>query len=418
MTIIFNDTLGAYGGGQTLMLRVCIWMHQHGHKTIIFCSSDNNIEIVEKLKKNQTTIECFNLFNYKEMRQKLLLYLACDEIKVVYLSWNYYLDIEVTKKIYNLKFDNFLYVIHHETFKKGIGFRSNFMRNYSIRKYSGIFQRMNKNDAILMMDEIYQEEGEKYLNTKLKPAPTMIRLPVFCNDNIDVERVIKSGYRSRIVMTAARAEFPFKGYMLGLIEDFVELKKKYKDIQLEIVSDGDDIEELLDKIYSVSEDIRKDIILHRWLDYEVLKEETENCFLYIGTGTTVLDAALEYKPSIPVVYGIYQNYADATLSEKPEAIFPPLNCTNRAYNIMDTLLSYSFEEYYSHCIKSYEAVKEIYNIDVQMPKLLSCENKKKASVLKMTECYRHILNNKVNELRYRDKNKLDYRKLVLEKTNI
>ena len=51
MTIIFNDTLGAYGGGQTLMLRVCIWMHQHGHKTVIFCSSDNNIEIVEKLKK-------------------------------------------------------------------------------------------------------------------------------------------------------------------------------------------------------------------------------------------------------------------------------------------------------------------------------------------------------------------------------
>ena len=414
MTIIFNDTLGAYGGGQTLILRMCIWLTENGYKTIIFCNATSNTEIVDKLKNIHTTIECFDLHNPKTMCERIQYYMGQDEIRIISLSWNYYLDVEVAKKLYNLKFNNFLYVIHHATFRKGSGFHFKFLKQYSIKKYSRIFEKMNQNNAILMMDEVYLEEGERYLGVHLDPKPTIIRLPVQCEEIDNYSSIIKNGFDSKIIMTASRAEFPFKAYMFGLIDDFVKLKKKYSELKLEIVSDGNEIENLINKMKTVPNNIRKDLIYHRWLDYETLKKEIEKCYVYIGTGTSVVDAALRYKPSIPVVYGIYEDYAECLLSEKPEAIFPPLDCTNPARNVLDRVLSFNEEQYTQECERSYSFSKLVYDLKNVMPLMLSCENTDIKSILTKKQCCRHIWNNRLNRIRYRT-NQFDYKKITVEK---
>ena len=86
------------------------------------------------------------------------------------------------------------------------------------------------------------------------------------------------------------------------------------------------------------------------------------------------DAALKYKPSIPVVYGVYENYAECLLSEKPESIFPPLNCTNPAKNVLEKVLNYNLEQYKQACERSYASTKQIYDLENVVPLMLLYEN--------------------------------------------
>lgn len=415
MIVIFNDTLGAYGGGQTLMLRMCIWLEQNMHRSVVFCRDDANSEIVQKLKKNGTIIECFDTREIKKTFKKLNTYLTNDKVKVFSLSWNYYLDMEIVKQKTGIKFENYLYCIHHETFKKGLGFKSTLLKNYSKKNYQSIFLKMNNNGNILMMDEVYLEEAENYLGLSLANKPKIIRLPMICNSVENVEKIISTGYESRIIMTAARAEFPFKGYLLSLVDDFVQLKKKYRDIKLEIVSDGDDISRVIEKIKRIPSVMKDDVILHRWLSYDALKTEIEKCFIMVGTGTTVLDAGLKYKPAVPVAYNTYENFAENLLGDDPQGIFPSLKCRSAAKDIIAKTLNFSFDEYRIACEASYHAVLHNYNIEVSMSQLMSTSVKNEGSILSFKECIRHRMNNILNRIRYR-KNNFDYNQLKVEKS--
>ena len=242
-----------------MMLRMCQWLYEHNMRSVIVCASDSNKEITDKIHSFSTKIICTDIKNarqtadiFRELQQE-------EELHVISFAWTFYMDIERMKKISHLKFDHCLYCIHPETFKKGIGFKSRLLQEYAIRSYRKIYKRMNVNRAIVMMDEINTRESDHYMKVQLDPPPAIIRLPMYCQSRSDADNIINDGYDSNIIMTAARADFPYKGYMLGLIDDFVILKKDFPHIKLQIISAGDDIDELKTKIRQTSEDVRKDI---------------------------------------------------------------------------------------------------------------------------------------------------------------
>ena len=55
--IVFNDTLGVYGGAQTLMLRMCTWLRSNNISAAIITDSTANTEIVDRLRKIDVIIE-------------------------------------------------------------------------------------------------------------------------------------------------------------------------------------------------------------------------------------------------------------------------------------------------------------------------------------------------------------------------
>ena len=172
--IVFHDTLGVYGGSLTLMVRMCRWLFEHDIKTAIICRKDTNTEIVNMLGNYHTQIICADLAKIKNGRDVFSKLSGQENIKVINFCWNFYLDVEWIKKRYDFRFHNMIYAIHPATFKKGLGFHSDFLKKYSRKTYGRILRRMAANRAVIMMDEINLEEAESFFNTPIVPKPDII----------------------------------------------------------------------------------------------------------------------------------------------------------------------------------------------------------------------------------------------------
>ena len=105
--VAIYDTLGAYGGSHTLMLRMCEWLRDQGIDTTIICTSKENTEIVDSL--NAIGVRIINA-ELKDIRKgkEIFSELLQAELKVVCFSWHKYLDVERIKKRYQYSFDNIL----------------------------------------------------------------------------------------------------------------------------------------------------------------------------------------------------------------------------------------------------------------------------------------------------------------------
>lgn len=409
--IIFNDTLGAYGGSHTLMLRMCSWLRNKRIRTGIFCDNRNNDEIAKELES--LGVEIYVVDIQKPKCVKKLLKEIQDEVKIISFSWNFYLDMERAKRVCGLCFDNLVYCIHAATFQKGSGFKSSWMKKYSVQSYRGIYERMEKNNALIMMDEICDRISKEYLGANIGGDLPILRIPMQCEElsAMSVDRIIENGYRHKIIMTASRAEIPYKGYMLGLIKDFGDLKKKYPELKLQIISDGEDIEQVENKIKQLPEDVQRDVDLQGWMDYEALKKRLEDCMIFIGMGTSILDAALKYKPAIPVKFYTVENLAESVFADEPKNICAGENCDSKAYVLLEKLLALPEKQYREACMASFDAAKENYDIEMIMTKMVNFITNDKGCILTGRECFVHMLNNGLNRIRYKNANQFDCRSI-------
>ena len=121
-----------------------------------------------------------------------------------------------------------------------------------------------------MMDEVTLEETQNYLDKTFPSSPPIMRLPMICKNDLSADKIISKGFFSNTIITASRAEFPYKGYLLGLLDDFVYLNTKLSDIKLVIVSDGDDINILKNRINNLPSNIQQKISLFGWMNQHFL----------------------------------------------------------------------------------------------------------------------------------------------------
>lgn len=144
--------------------------------------------------------------------------------------------------------------------------------------------------SILFMDDMitsaeYRDNGIEvpHKNICLLPMENTNQLKDWSNFKPDC----------REILAVCRADFPLKGYVVGLVKCLKKIRNNESNFHLTIISYGLDIDVLKDEI----ED----------LDYVTLIGETsyeqlENYYLasdiYIGHGTTILDAAKRGVPTI------------------------------------------------------------------------------------------------------------------------
>ena len=413
--IVFYDTLGVYGGSTTLLLRMCKWLHDNKMNAAIMCNSADNTEISQRIRDMGIRIDLVDPYDYRSIAQLLKKYSQQEGLKIVTFIWNHYLDLECIKNLYHLDFENLIYCIHPETFFKGKGVRNPKLKAFVKKLYVPIFRKMSVNNAIIMMDTVDIDVTEKYLGTSFVTEPPIISLPIECKARADCEEIISTGYHSNLIMTASRAEYPFKGYVFGLISDFCSLKKKYPEIKLLIVSGGGDIEQLRNAIAQVDETVRRDIELCGWLEYDVLLKQIEACKVFVGMGTSVLESALRYKPSVVVKYNTYDNIADSFISQKPDCTTTGEECDSKAITLIEAALNMSELAYRDEAKSSFEAVKSVYDIEVGMPKLQNTRTQKRGSILSGFETFWHYIYSRINRIRFRNfVNSYDYNALEYE----
>lgn len=410
MIFVFNDTLGVFGGSQTLIYRMCDWLHEKKIKTVVMCNSADNTEIVSKLETIGVTIDCFPPSDYSHTNKTLSKLLQEDkQLLVVSFGFDRYMNIECVKAKYGLQFDNIIYDIIPITFFKGEGVKSKFLKKHAKKVYSKIVLRMLANNSIRTLEDTYIDGVRNFFNFRDNEfTPKILRLPMKCVKLPDYETIIKQGFDSDLILSAARADFPFKGYLVGLVDQFCEIKKSLPSVKLKIYADGGDMHILRDKVDAVPEDIRKDISLNGWITYEELYQEMKKAKVYIGMGTTVMDAALNYKPSVVVSFDTMNCLSDGLFSDNPYCTATNGDGYPEATKTLLRVLNTSFDEYRTLCIKNFDVVFENYNIDYVMNDFVNIKTQNQKCLLKPLERLEHNMNNFVNTIRFRnaeDKNR-------------
>lgn len=164
------------------------------------------------------------------------------------------------------------------------------------------------------------------------------------------------------ILTIARAEFPTKGYILGLI-DWFKRDDIPSNVTLTIISYGNGINFLLQAISSIPEAKQKNIRLVGKTDYNELQKYFTDAKLYVGMGTTILDAAQAGVISIPVKPFTYNLFAVHTFEQdyRTIGVDKNLNLENRFDELFKEIYSFSEQQYLEVAVNSRNAVIEHYS---------------------------------------------------------
>ena len=411
--LIINDTLGAYGGGQTLILRMCEWLCENAHKVIVLCDNADNKEVVSALQKIGVEIIVIDIYDFEALAILISKIKKNETVKVINFAWNQYLSLEIAKSKMGIEFDNFIYCIHPQTFMKGAAIGIGFIRRHLVLEYGEILNRINDNKALLMMDEIDWKTTEDYFGRRYNIRQPIIRIPMIIEADVKKEIIMEQGYCGNVIFTSARAEFPFKGYIIGLIDIFEDVLEKYPNSKLVIVSGGNDYAKIEQRIEKCTQETQSAITLYKWMEYNKLMDVMKKSKLVVGMGTTILDASRVYKPSIPVCPYTMKCHADGYFENKPKNI-AAVNGHVSVKDLINNVLKMSWDEYKNHSENSFRAVKELYDIDKIMPKIISMNTLNKRCILKRKEIIEHELANIYRKLRYGEKREFDYKRIQKE----
>lgn len=223
-----------------------------------------------------------------------------------------------------------------------------FMRDFA--------ERLNSNNCLLAFSLKHLVAYEDNYNILIKDKETKvlqrIKSPMNITEKELFDRASKRNNEFRII-TCARFDFPHKGYFLGLLDNYIKLKDKYKQIKLVIVGYGEGLKEIKEKIAAMPAEFQKDIELTGALSQERLQEEFCKAHLNIGLAGALIDGAFCSLPSLLVrhysytceTYGFINQVEGGLLkSEKGEDLLP----------YVEKVLEWTDEQYVKQAKKDYQ----------------------------------------------------------------
>jgi hypothetical protein len=156
---------------------------------------------------------------------------------------------------------------------------------------------INKKIIFFMDEETFMACVTYYKLKEINLQYEILRLPIVINN--DVFSIPRRGVIN--VLTITRFEFPFKAYVLGLIDAFKKLIYSVPNMTLTVIGYGEGESLVEQKIMQLDEEIKTKITLINKVAYSEIDCYIDNCDVYVGMGTTILDAANRNKIAIVAV---------------------------------------------------------------------------------------------------------------------
>lgn len=233
------------------------------------------------------------------------------------------------------------------------------------RRYQRIVKQCIEHQQLVFMDEEARDtalafhglEGDRLM-------PIIVRLPVKAPASIRKEHYKQKG--KVVVLSVARADFPFKGYLLGLVDLIKSMQSRYDGIELAIVSYGPDIDALIKRIGNATGIILASKTMRSDLDQLYQKAD-----LYIGMGTTVLEAASFGVPSVPVAQNTNSLVVGSMFHENPNSVTFYNSEPGDAEQIVESFLLMEQREYDELSKSTKEAFESEYDMCANTAKLIS-----------------------------------------------
>lgn len=353
------------GGSETLLLRYGHALVKKGVQVTLLCNSAEPVMKYQfencriDVKVDTADSDKFLAENIRVLGSKdLILCLGIDN----------FLRCEYIKKRIGSSARNILYVVHPFSL-----FAANNKKKYInvVKKtlmrimYSKPIKRYLQNGNIVFMDEQCFEYNNKfYKYSKGNIDQYILRLPIDTTviTNEWLENKAKRRKEAVELLTVARASFPFKGYMKGLIELYSSLKDSYQ-INLTIVSDRDDFETLEKWVNRENSSSIKKIRLIHGLKYDDLVELYRKCHIYIGMGTTILEAADKGAISIPISAYTYECNGTLLFSEAPQLLVAEIGGGKSIRPVLEKILKLNDTAFINLMSEARNAVINYYSTD-------------------------------------------------------
>lgn len=219
------------------------------------------------------------------------------------------------------------------------------------------------NESILFMNEDTKKHHSENLKTNFETSPIW---PLPVADKVNIENREYKKYKFVSIGRFAK----FKTYNLYMIDIVNNLIKKGYDIKYDIYGTGELEPYMKKKILEYSLENR--VILHGNLNYSEFSKVLDDAYLFIGMGTSVVEASFSKVPSLVAIENSKDSKSYGFLNELPYYNVGEKNDSLEEKNIEDminNLLSMNTQEYNVLCEESYSYVQE-YSLSALMPKWL------------------------------------------------
>lgn len=347
------------GGVETLIVRMANWLVSDGYGVKLLLMNESKLDLLldKRVEVKYYGIKYFFLF---------------DPILIKFFTRTFFFqNIDV---IYSFEATTcWLSTIIHQNLKNKPLFYTGVYHPEEYNSYSrgqnGFFKKMIisyiPKDAIFFMNSGCKLRVASNLNmsfeeSKYFPLPVNIRpirLPSECKpENF---RILSVG---RLV--------DFKSYNFLMLNVIQNIKMDYENVVFEIYGHGPQQSKLIKEIEHRS--LTNNVIFKGALNYEKFSEVLDGAYLYIGMGTTLVEASMcgvpslvaKYGNQLSTCYGFFHNQRDLNVGE--------INPENREYDlelIIREAFSWTNEEYLTEVMKSTDYCEK-FNMDSVMREFL------------------------------------------------
>lgn len=161
------------------------------------------------------------------------------------------------------------------------------------------------------------------------------------------------------IISVARFDFPHKGYLLGLINNYAKLKEKFPMLHLTVVGDGDGRDTIENLIKNFSDDIQSSIVLTGMLNFDDLCKKINSATVNVGLAGGATIGARYAVPTIIVrhysyeceAYGFYEDVKEKLSSSKE-------GLDIKSY--IEQIITMTDDEYIKRSLDAYHSVASKY----------------------------------------------------------
>lgn len=195
--------------------------------------------------------------------------------------------------------------------------------NYAKRVVKNIYERSIGNNCILFFNARHAEIVEDNYDLKIEKVQIVQGLHEKEPFN---ESEVEQRYNSPAftIVSAGRFEFPHKGYLIGLIKLFGQLKEKYPQLRLLIIGDGRNKEMVENTIRELPQYVQNAIEIHPSVSLTELQHIYKECNLSVSVAGCVCESGKVGLVSLPArhytydceVYGFFPESRYSTTDDR------------------------------------------------------------------------------------------------------
>lgn len=228
------------------------------------------------------------------------------------------------------------------------------------KKY--IEKNIVSHNFIFMDEQCLQACKNSYeIDSRISSQAKIVRI---CVDDLRENLTLNRENRNNInILTIARAEFPFKGYLIGLVKWFNKFCANDARFRLVIISYGPNVSALYDEYNSLNDRVKKQISIIGKTDNNQLKNYYLKADFYIGMGTTVLEASQMGIISFATEPYNYELVVNKMFCECPQKIALDGTEENRASILKDYMLNIIDSDYNKKSKLHIDVVKKMYSLE-------------------------------------------------------